>query len=436
MNNQTYSTQILSKSELSSSKLVVAPVSGQFLYNIKKHTNCNSKFSIDEKSIRQILTSNISDIIRLDFRLNLSSFDSNFIKQGLDDKTKFLHNIQRKILKLFDDLNQKRASKPPLQPIEYSSSTRQQTRSFVYKSKSLSRLTCLEVPLNDVKELTQSCSNIHLNSYSELLTRADLGASGIEQMTQKSRPSYIIERDCHVFGGCVDDDAEDEFFISSGAVYQSWPYVYEPGYQMEPLPQTCPNYLSVSDEQIDYSREHEQNSLFVDQPNELPSYSLDNYGINLFHIESQQKHKKTRRKRQHNGSYILSTSSSYFDSDMSSDESSDDDSDSYRAYKQRHAIGLNSFNAYHSQSSLSELSHRMGQFKTNLFHTDSSSCDEYSRKSMLEKNSVNPRLATSFNTRDADRCFGDLTRHENIFGKAKFLSRNQSRSSNSNKFIF
>ena len=32
----------------------------------------------------------------------------------------------------------------------------------------------------------------------------------------KPRPSYLFQPNCHIFGGCVDDDASDEFFISSG----------------------------------------------------------------------------------------------------------------------------------------------------------------------------------------------------------------------------
>ncbi len=93
-----------------------------------------------------------------------------------------------------------------------------------------------------------------------------------------------------MFGGCSDEDADDEFFISSGAVYQSWPYVHEPGFNMKPLPQLPLAKLSISDETINYSAfdtafadttNNNGNNQDMEQLVELTTYSLHNYGINL-----------------------------------------------------------------------------------------------------------------------------------------------------------
>jgi len=211
----------------------------------------------------------------------------------------------------------------------------------------------------------------------------------------KARPSYIIERDCHIFGGCVDDDADDEFFISSGAVYQSWPYVYEPGFRSIPLPhRSSAKHLSVSDERIDYYLE-EDTGLNPDRSmssHALPCYYLDNYGINLFH---------TKREQASNNSTFSAYGSSAELSD--SGESTDDDSESYRAYKRRHAVGLANFNS-NSQSSLSEVGVRKA---------DSSSCDEVARKG---------RLTTSFNVGEVGEA-GEACRWSRAGGRAgRFFS--------------
>ena len=221
---------------------------------------------------------------------------------------------------------------------------------------------------------------------------------------RKSRPSYIIEKDCHIFGGCVDDDASDEFFLTSGAVYQSWPYLFEPGFRSIPLFNIESNLMSRSDDQIEYPL-HDQDFDF-DSPdsngmfhnnfntnlNELPSYSLDNFEINLFHVNQSgqkkvKKKKLTRQKMKKSSAYSssinLSTSSSYMmesDVDSSGSETSDDDSDSYRAYKYRHAIGLNTNLNYSNNRSQSSLSENLNQ----PTHSPSS-------------NNARLRLTTSFN---------------------------------------
>jgi hypothetical protein len=207
---------------------------------------------------------------------------------------------------------------------------------------------------------------------------------------RKSRPSYIIEKDCHIFGGCVDDDASDEFFLTSGAVYQSWPYLFEPGFRSIPLFNIQSNLvMSRSDDQIEYPLdEHDDfdspnsNGMFHNNLNELPCYSLDNFEINLFHVNQsgQKKVKKKKLMRQkvkkssaYSSSINLSTSSSYMmetDVDSSGSETSDDDSDSYRAYKYRHAIGLNTNLNYSNNRSQSSLSENLNQPSNNLSTTN------------------------------------------------------------------
>lgn len=203
--------------------------------------------------------------------------------------------------------------------------------------------------------------------------------------------------------------------LSSGAVYQSWPHVYEPGFRIKPLPQRMSNLLSCSDDQINYFETELDQTSFND-PCELPSYSLDNYGINLFHTEPIAE-KRTKRRTN------ISTTSSYFESYLTDSDSSDDDSDSYRAYKHRHAIGLTNFNTHNSQSSLSDLGQHYNR-NNNLYYTDSSSCDEHLRKSISEKNSkLNQRLTTSCNYYDENCDVGEFGRTRNLFGRARFLSQ-------------
>ncbi|RNA34471.1 hypothetical protein BpHYR1_037446 [Brachionus plicatilis] len=155
---------------------------------------------------------------------------------------------------------------------------------------------------------------------------------------KKRRPGYIIERDCHIFGGCVEEEAQDEFFISSGAVYQSWPYVYEPGFKMTPLVDQVSWPLSKSANSVflsDCNGACEDEDSLVEH-DMLPSYSIENFGINLINCQK----RKKRKNWNSNGSEDSCGSSTdecfYEDSDS-------DDSESIIAYKQRHAVGLNCF---------------------------------------------------------------------------------------------
>jgi len=273
---------------------------------------------------------------------------------------------------------------------------------------------------------------------------------------KKPRPSYLIERDCHIFGGCLDDDAQDEFFISSGAVYQSWPYVYEPGFQLVPLltfEETC-HILSRSDNRINYlasdcqSSLNQLNCLASNSFDELPSYSLDNFEINLFHVVN--KSNSTNNRKQHKASvkrkkkrsirkkptnppvydennqlvYLSSLNSiescsvlnstftddedgcTFSSSEYSESSSSSDDSESFKAYKKRHEIGLNSnlnytrnsfddlnkVNRYCSQLSLSEL-------KENNNLTDSSSFENYNYNYNRKKSSHSNYMKAKSNMR-------------------------------------
>jgi hypothetical protein len=221
------------------------------------------------------------------------------------------------------------------------------------------------------------------------------------------RPSYLIERDRHVFGGCMDEEAEDEFFISSGAVYQSWPYVYEPGYRVKPLidyksiKPRLSRSLNCLNTPLDEDTHGDGGS---NEDEALPAYSLENFEINLFHVNEAKKSggKKKRRRIKRiemtvddfneiynqnlidsdnlvirdmnedglSSASFLSVSFSseclsnyncenpiqnltnnnnnlyyyYYseseDDEEDSDGSDDDDSDSFIAYKRRHAIGL------------------------------------------------------------------------------------------------
>ena len=182
----------------------------------------------------------------------------------------------------------------------------------------------------------------------------------------KQRPSYLIEKNTHIFGG-IDEDEDDEFFISSGAVYQSWPYIYEPGFKLIPIIELeeINQVLSKSDNFVfSYSNDNDNKNNSnenVDDINdneelaeyELPSYSLKNYGINLIHVDEKKSKKKKRRRirsrsidnlqdtiRNENCYYSNSSFSDDSDSDIY-DDSSEDDSQSIREYEQRHALGFN-----------------------------------------------------------------------------------------------
>lgn len=430
-------TSISSTTDKSSHLIQSGNFQPKYLLKIFK----TSTIIIDTKHLTIATKENISRLDQISVDLDLTKFFSaNFVNQSLDDKSKYLHKIYDKVLILFYLINVHKPSQTGPTPIEFSENSPRSKKPHLIIPKSFS-LPHLETKcIHNDAQYTQSCENIFLNSLHE--GDYDRSEWQVEnKLESKSRPSYIIERDCHVFGGCVDEEADDEFFISSGAVYQSWPYLHEPGFRLTNLPQLPIKNRSLSDEQINYTIEHENEALNNIKPYELPSYSLDNYGINLFHTQDsreKQKSKKSRRRCKKAFNSTFSTVSSYVDSDLSS-ESSDDDSDSYRAYKHRHAIGLTNFNAYNSQSSLSDLGHkshiRDQYLRTNLCYTDSSSCDEHLRKSS-DKNAY-VRLTTSYNTNEDGYAFGDFGRQKNyLLGRAKCMSYTNKQCLSSNYYIF
>ena len=242
---------------------------------------------------------------------------------------------------------------------------------------------------------------------------------------KRARPSYLIERDCHVFGGCMDDDAQDEFFISSGAIYQSWPYVYEPGFQLVPLIEIVNYPISKSATQINFQHQNmlknnnHYSANFIDSHDELPSYSINNYEINMLHVDVKKKKRRTRRKKQNkvlkpalvNRNSIdssveeeISSFSSFLSCSMSNEsnssyaEESSDDSESIIAYKKRHAAGLN-FNSYYnrcnSHLNLSNTSNDNTNKSSILSKQARSSNDNY-KKNSRESLKIYQRLATSY----------------------------------------
>lgn len=301
----------------------------------------------------------------------------------------------------------------------------------------------------DVLLAYESVTNIELDLFDSIITKSPAQLEKKQNKEQnenkKPRPSYLIERDCHIFGGCLDDDAQDEFFISSGAVYQSWPYVYEPGFQLVPLltfEETC-HILSRSDNRINYltndcqSSQNHLNCLASNSFDELPSYSLDNFEINLFHVvnksnnNSRKQHKgsvKRKKKRSirkkpsnpptydgNNELVYLSSlnsiescsllNSTFTDDDedgcsfssteySESSSSSSDDSESFKAYKKRHEIGLNS-NLNYTRNSFDDLNKMnrccsqlsLSELKENNNFTDSSSFENYNYNYNRKKSS-------------------------------------------------
>jgi hypothetical protein len=221
-------------------------------------------------------------------------------------------------------------------------------------------------------DLSLHCDNNNNTEQQDITTSAKMSE-------RKPRPAYLIEKTCHIFGGYEnidsDDNEDDEFFVSSGAVYQSWPYVYEPGFKLIPLVDIdlINNSLSKSDNFVDYlnlekannnetthSSNHDDQMTMEEQydsynntsSQELPSYSLKNYGINLMHVKKDNNGKKKRKKRTTlnrkksvSSSSSSTTSTSAFDDDE--ETGSEDESDSIKAYKQRHAIG---FSKYHNNN--------------------------------------------------------------------------------------
>ena len=183
----------------------------------------------------------------------------------------------------------------------------------------------------------------------------------------RARPSYLIEKNTHIFGGNIDEEDDDEFFISSGAVYQSWPYIYEPGFKLIPIIELdeINQVLSKSDNFVYFnSNDHEynrnnsnENCANLDDnefdDSELPTYSLKNFGINLIHTDERKREKKRRRMKSRSIDNLHNTTSKYenyyfSESSVSGDSDSDnemyddssDDSESIREYEQRHAIGF------------------------------------------------------------------------------------------------
>ncbi len=305
-------------------------------------------------------------------------------------------------------------------------------------------LTINEPNYFDSKKIQQpdqegSILNQISNENSKLSSTQKLDAMNEEEIKTiyaKPRPSYLIERDCHIFGGCQDEDATDEFFISSGAIYQSWPYVYEPGFQMTPLIEYVPSRISKSINHLDGLLENFDNSLseYHDENQlQLPSYSIENFGINLFHVGKEKKKKqKVRRKRRENKRQVqsklqrrnsnetdenddgidesYSTSQSFLvDSDSvetsnhdcyddeEDDESfyedsdiSDSDSESIIEYKKRHAFGLNNLNLIVFANE--QTSQTYGSC-SNLIDTYSSSSEYFKRNEQFRNSS---RLSNSY----------------------------------------
>ena len=227
---------------------------------------------------------------------------------------------------------------------------------IIYGDKNMQEME--EVIENEKNEAEDECEDVEsvANEYS-------VNSKTLANVRQ--RPSYLIEKNTHIFGG-VDEDEDDEFFISSGAVYQSWPYIYEPGFKLIPIIELeeINHVLSKSDNFVFcYSNDKDKNnsSENLDDINdndelanyELPSYSLKNYGINLIHIDEKKSKKKKRRRirsrsiddlqdagRNENCYFSNSSFSDDSDSDLY-DDSSEDDSQSIREYEQRHALGFN-----------------------------------------------------------------------------------------------
>lgn len=238
-------------------------------------------------------------------------------------------------------------------------------------------------------------------------------------LNRKARPSYIIERDCHVFGGCMDDDALDEFFISSGAVYQSWPYVYEPGFQLVPLFDIVDLPMSRSATQINsYDQNNSCNNRvkndysnnYNESQDELPSYSINNFEINMLHIDNKKKKKSKKKKLKkpvtcnsiesasivENSSSFASFLSSSNESSYSYTDESSDDSESIIEYKKRHAIGLN-FNSHFNKVAKcnSHLNLSNNKNDSGFLYKKTRVENENHRKSSCESLKICQRLATS-----------------------------------------
>ena len=120
-----------------------------------------------------------------------------------------------------------------------------------------------------------------------------------EQARSPPRPSYLIERDRHVFGGCLDDDAEDEFFISSGAVYQSWPYMYEPGFRTVRCFSALTRRLNKSLDSLVSGAPRLGHDYYASGEMPLEAYSLENFRVELFHTSTAAAEQSERNRSSH-----------------------------------------------------------------------------------------------------------------------------------------
>jgi hypothetical protein len=161
--------------------------------------------------------------------------------------------------------------------------------------------------------------------------------------------------------------------MTSGAVYQSWPYLYEPGFRIQPLIQydelwNSYQRISKSCNNLDLnfcSNSNGFDSAGCGNSYDLPAeYCLDNnFAINLVNTKEDRKNiKRLRKKRSKNSDknsfcdsslsqtsdFVSHTDLSDNDDDYESDMFDDDDSDSYIEYKRRHAIGLFPMSMLHS----------------------------------------------------------------------------------------
>lgn len=163
---------------------------------------CNSNFY----KFNAKLLHSLRHVDAITFNVDLSFFfNTNFTNQGLDDKSKFLHNIFTTVANILHQYScAKRSTNPN---INRTTNALPSSDSFYFFKNSSSlpelsfkRLKCV---------CTQSCTDLD----SCCLSNELINFISEKGCVKKSRPSYIIERDCHVFGGCQEDDANDEFFI-------------------------------------------------------------------------------------------------------------------------------------------------------------------------------------------------------------------------------
>lgn len=217
-----------------------------------------------------------------------------------------------------------------------------------------------ETPTRDSmknNEETQSLEKNNFENITEPVEDNEIKTINEASEERKPRPSYLIQKNCHIFGGCDEDEANDEFFLSSGAVYQSWPYIYEPGFALIPLieEEDIIKVISKSDNYL-YNNYLNEDSVCNDidlnessySINELPEYSLNNYELNLIHtVDTKRKKKRKRKRRSRSNIQSLDSKGSsvnnffdYNDNEYYSMSDSESETESLRAYKQRHALGF------------------------------------------------------------------------------------------------